>query len=151
MKYTKKLALLTMAAFLFSACGGAVDDGGTTVVVDTTAPNFIKGDPPEGATVPQACFVSAEFDDSLLASTITEDSFIIEGGIPSTKLSSADGTWGLSAYSDTIALFVPLPSVIFDGTYTVTLTTAITNAAGINLAAEQSWTFTSSGTAVCPP
>ena len=152
MKHLKKLALLTMAAFLFAACGGAVEDRGT--VVDTTAPNFIIGDPPDGSDVTAACSVTAEFDDPLLASTITEQSFVIKDSTD-TPLSSADGTWGLSPYSNMIALFVPLTATIPvpDDTYTVTLTTDITNAAGINLETEQFWTFTTTGAAnvACTP
>ncbi len=145
MKYTKKIILLTMAAFLFSACGGAVDDGDTAVVVDTTAPKFIKGDP--DGPVLSACSVTAEFDDPLLESTINDQSFKIESGSPSTPLTSADGTWGLSPSSETIALFVPSISLL--GEYTVTVTTAITNTAGINLETDHTWTFTT--TLPCAP
>ena len=153
MKYIKEVALLTMAAFLFSACGGAVDDGGTPPVVDTTPPNFIEGDPT--GSVVAACSVFAVFDVPLLASTITEQSFIIQGSTSATPFTSTDGTWGLSSSSDTIALFVPFvpTSTLVNDTYTVTLTTDISNAAGIKLAAEKTWEFeiTDAASVFCPP
>ena len=145
MKLIKAMLPFAMAALCLTACGGAVE-GGSTIEDDTTAPNFIKGDP-KGSTT-EVCSITAEFDDEIEASTVTDQSFIIQGSTATDPLSSGDGTWGLSPSSNTIALFVP-SSIPLDGSYTVTITTAITNTAGINLAGNQSWTFTT--ILPCPP
>jgi hypothetical protein len=142
---------IALVALSLYACGGPVESVPT--VVDTTAPEFRQGDPV--GSVINACSVTAEFDDPLQASTITYQSFIIKGENSTNPLSSWDGTWGLSPSSDTIALFVPLDATatLGDDTYTVTLTTDITNAVGINLATGESWTFTitDSASVECPP
>jgi hypothetical protein len=155
MKPIKTMLPVALVALSLYACGGPIEND-SPVVNDTTAPNFIIGDsdPPEG-DVAGICTVTAGFDDPLLASTITAQSFIIKRDTSDNPLSSWDGTWGLSPSSDAIALFVPLDATatLVNGTYTVTLTTDITNAAGINLATEQGWTFTitDAESVECPP
>jgi hypothetical protein len=144
MKIIRTMLLLAMAGLFLSACGGAVEGGDTTV--DTTAPNFVTGDP-EG-TVNQACSVTAEFDDPLDAATVTHLSFIIKNDSAAAPLTADSGTWGLSASSETIAQFVPT-TINLDGAYTVTVTTDITNKAGINLAEDHTWKFTA--TLPCAP
>ena len=154
MELIKTMLPIALVALSLYACGGPVEND--SPVVDTTAPNFIIGDsdPPEG-DVAGICSVRAGFDDPILASTITDQSFVIKRDTSVDPLTTVDGTWGLSPSSDAIALFVPFdPSTtLVNGTYTVTLTTDITNIAGINLAAEQGWTFTITDAAsvFCPP
>ncbi|MDT8334908.1 MAG: Ig-like domain-containing protein [Desulfurivibrionaceae bacterium] len=132
-----------VSAFL-AACGGSVEEGHTP---DTTAPVFIKGDP-EG-TVRHVCAITAAFDDPIEASSVTPQSFIIKSDSAAEPLAASTGTWEISPSSDTIALFTPSSGVSLIGTYTVTVTTGITNTAGLNLAADHSWTFTAS--MPCPP
>lgn len=137
---------LALAALYLSSCGGAVE-GGWASEEETTEFNFVMGDPKGSVSV--ACSVTAEFDGEIEASTITDQSFIIESNNSSDPLSeeNGNGTWGLSADSNTIALFAPTVSLV--GDYTVTVTTAITNTDGIALAGNQSWTF--NATNPCPP
>jgi hypothetical protein len=137
MKIIRTMLLLAMAGLFLSACGGAVEGGDTTV--DTTAPNFVIGDPPEGTVNNQVLRVTAEFDDPLDAATVTHLSFIIKKDSEAAPLTADSGTWGLSASSETIAQFVPKVGLV--GTYTVTVTTDIKNKAGINLAEPQTWNF----------
>ncbi|MDF1579120.1 MAG: hypothetical protein P1P81_11830, partial [Desulfobulbales bacterium] len=98
--------MLGMVSAFLAACGGPVEgDYSTTAEEDTTAPVFVKGDP-EG-TVTQACAVTAEFDDPILASSVKPQSFIIKNDSAAEPLSTTDGTWGISSSSDTIAQFIP--------------------------------------------
>jgi hypothetical protein len=139
MKTIRTMLLLAMAGLALAACGGAVEGGDTTV--DTTAPNFVIGDPPEGTVNNAVLRVTAEFDDPLDAATVTHLSFIIKNDSATEPLTADSGTWGLSASSETIAQFVPT-TVKLVGTYTVTVTTDIKNKAGLPLAVDQSWSFT---------
>lgn len=93
-----------------------------------------------------ACSVTAEFDDPILASSVTNQSFIIYDSNAAAQLAAADGIWGISESSETVALFTP--SINLVGAFTVSLTTDITNTAGLNLAEPQSWTFTATNS--CP-
>ncbi|MFO7605494.1 MAG: Ig-like domain-containing protein [Desulfurivibrionaceae bacterium] len=139
--------MLSIVSTFLPACGGPVEgDYSTTVEEDTTPPKFLEGDPPEG-TVTHVCAVTAAFDDPIRASSITPQSFIIKSDTEAEPLSTGDGDWGISPSSETIALFVP--SVGLVGTFTVTLTSDITNTVGLNFAEPQSWTFTAS--IPCPP
>ncbi|MEN8134365.1 MAG: Ig-like domain-containing protein [Thermodesulfobacteriota bacterium] len=149
MKLIKDISLPAIAIFFLAACGGAVEGDPTVVdppVDDTTAPSFIGGDP-EGS-VTQACLVTAEFNEPIAASSITDQSFKIVEDATSTQLLTAnnDGTWQIHPDSNTMALFVPIVT-INAGQYTVTVTTDITDVAGNNLAEEPTpgdytWTFT---------
>jgi len=113
---------------------------------DTTPPQFITGEP-QGA-VNNVCLITAEFDEAILESSVTNQSFIIQStAVGASPISSGDGTWGLSATNDAIAIFVPAISLV--GEFRVTITTGIANTAGLNLAADESWTFTAS--LPCPP
>lgn len=143
MKSVKALLLLTMALLSLSACGGAVEGGGTDV--STTEFNFVKGDP-EGQ-VDKACSITAEFDGPIEASTISDQTFIVQGVTASAPLTATNGTWGVSPSSDTIALFTP--SIYLVGSYSVRLTTAITSTSGMHLAENKFWTF--NATLPCTP
>ena len=56
MELIKTMLPIALVALSLYACGGAVEDG-DPAVVDTTAPNFIIGDP-EGDVI-QACSITA--------------------------------------------------------------------------------------------
>ena len=49
---------------------------------------------------------------------------------------------GRIAYSGTAAMLIPLENLQHDATYQATITTGVRDAAGNNMAAERSWTFT---------
>ena len=143
----KTLLLLTVSTFIICACGGAVE-GGDTPTDDTTAPNFVGGDPL--GTVAEACSVTAEFDEAIAEASITDQSFSIVEIISGEQLTEAngDGTWGLSTSSDTIALFAPNITLSLNE-YQVTITTDITDTAGNALAAGDSWILNQQ--IACPP
>jgi hypothetical protein len=138
MKFIKSFLLPVIFPAFLVACGGPVEGG--AVEEDTTPPVFLNGDPKDA--VIRACSVTAEFDDPILASSVTNQSFIIYDNSAAAQLTATDGAWGLSSSSDTIAIFEP--SIDLVGPYTVTVTTAITNTAGLNLAANAFWTFDAS-------
>jgi hypothetical protein len=145
MKLIKAMLLLAMATLYLSACGGGVEGNGNATIDDTTAPHFVTGDPM--GSVEQVCSITALFDLPILASTVTDQSFIIKDINSSDPLSSDNGTWGLDPSSATLALFVP--SIPLEGSYSVTITTAITSTGGVNLTENSFWTFTAR--LPCPP
>lgn len=148
MKRYKQIIIFIFSSLLISACGGGVGDydtGTTPATLDTTAPVFTSGDPTGNVT--EACSVTAQFDEPIAAATVTSTSFVIIDS-NSTTLTATDGTWGLDPSSATVIKFVPL-SALPTGTTSVTVTTAITDVAGNNLAADQQWTFTT--TLPCAP
>jgi len=140
MKLFKLALLLVIVSTDLIGCGGSVESGGSTSV-DTTPPVFINGDP--DGTVTQACSVTAEFDEPIAASSITDQSFKIVEDATSTQLTSAngDGTWQIHPDSNTMALFSPTVTIT-NSQYTVTVTTDITDIAGNHLAVNHTWSFT---------
>lgn len=104
--------------------------------LDTTPPTIISVSPANGATgVAADTTVTAAFSDAMNASTITTSSFtLVAGDTP------VSGSVTYDSYTHT-AIFTPDAILAYDGTYTATLSTAITDAAGNPLASAYSWNF----------
>jgi len=103
---------------------------------DTTRPSVVSIDPVDGTTrVPLAQVVRVAFDEPIDPSTVTTSSFILndDGGssVSSTVVTSGDAV--------TLTPDAPLDSLV---TYTLTLTTAITDVSGNALAARMTSAFT---------
>ncbi|MCA1765494.1 MAG: Ig-like domain-containing protein, partial [Desulfobulbaceae bacterium] len=126
MNFLKVVLSFGMVALFLPACGGSVEGDYPTTIEeeDTTPPKFLEGDPPEGI-VTHVCAVTAAFDDPIEASSVTPQSFIIYDNDEEAQLAANAGTWEISPSSSTIALFTP--SINLVGSYTVTVTTGITN------------------------
>jgi hypothetical protein len=113
--------------------------GDSVTVADTTPPTVVSTSPTNGATgVAVDTVVTATFSEAMNASTITSSSFTLDGVAGSVSYNS--GTY--------IATFTPSIGLAYDTTYTATLSTAITDAAGNPLASAYSWSFI---TAPVPP
>jgi len=113
--------------------------------VDATAPTVSSTSPTSGATgVAITTTVTATFNEAMAASTITTSSFTLKAGTTpvSGSVSYNSGTH--------IATFTPSANLAGGTTYTATLSTAITDAVGNPLAADYSWSFTTTGSAVTP-
>jgi hypothetical protein len=109
--------------------------------VDTAAPTVSSTSPVSGATgVPLTAVVTATFSEAMDASTITTGSFTIAG--VSGSVSYNAGTY--------TATFTPDADLTGGTTYTASLSTAVTDAAGNALAAEYSWSFTTTGDSTPP-
>jgi len=108
-----------------------------TVQGDTTPPTVVSRSPASGATgVAVDTMVTATFSEAMNASTITTSSFTLRRG-----MTSVSGSVSYNAGTYT-ATFNPTADLAYDTTYTASLSTAMTDAAGNPLAAASSWSFT---------
>src|SRR5580698_3461301 len=128
---------------------GATSPGGTplpanyvwTFSTATPPPTVISTIPANGATnVAVGQVLSAAFSEAMTSASITAATFTVTG---------AGGTpvAGVVAYSGVTATFTPAVSLTFGTTYTATITTGAMAQAGIPLAANYVWTFTT----ITPP
>ncbi|NQT31163.1 MAG: Ig-like domain-containing protein, partial [Deltaproteobacteria bacterium] len=100
---------------------------------DTTPPTVSSTSPTAGATgVSLDTAVTATFSEAMDASTITTGSFTIAGVSGSVSYNSGTYT----------ATFTPSADLAYDTTYTASLSTAVTDAAGNPMASAYSWRFT---------
>src|SRR5487761_910299 len=99
------------------------------------APLVTSTVPANGATgVPTAHVITANFNQAMDATTITASTFTVTG--PSGAVT------GVVAYSGTTAAFTPAAPLAASTLYTATITTGAKNPAGIALASNFVWTFT---------
>ncbi|GAA5523520.1 hypothetical protein Maes01_00065 [Microbulbifer aestuariivivens] len=114
--------------------GGANEQ--PTAPVDTSAPTVIYASPTSTETgVPRSAVVSAFFSEELLASSVSSESFSLRGDIP------VQGTVSFDS-STNEATFTPNTPLGILTSYTVTLSTDISDLAGNALASVSSWGFT---------
>jgi len=107
--------------------------------VDTTPPSVTSTSPEADATgVAVDTVITATFSEAMDESTITTSSFTLDSVAGSVSYDSVTYT----------ATFTPSADLAYSTTYTATLSTAITDTAGNPLAAEYSWSFT---TTSAPP
>jgi hypothetical protein len=111
-------------------------DSVDVVSLDTTPPTAVSFSPAHGATgVAADTTVTAAFSDAMDASTITTSSFtLVTGG------TTVLGSTSYNSYTHT-ATFTPNADLDYGVTYTATLSTAITDAAGNPLTSAYSWNF----------
>jgi hypothetical protein len=109
---------------------------------DITPPTVVRTSPRDGATgVAVTTKVTATFSEAMDATTITVDSFTL------------DGVAGRVAYNSSTytATFTPSANLAYSTTYTATLSTAITDVAGNHLASVYTWSFTTGAKPAPPP
>jgi len=124
------------AAQTYAFSAGGVTELNLTVS-DTTAPTVSSTSPAANATgVAINTTVSATFSEAINASTITTSSFTLKVGT-----TPVSGSVSYNSGTHT-ATFTPSANLEGSTTYTATLSTAITDAAGNPLAAAYSWSFT---------
>jgi len=112
-------------------------DSVSVVGVDTTPPTVSSTSPAADATgVAVDTMVSVTFSEAMDSSTITTGSFTLRRG---TTPVSGSVSYNSGAYT---ATFTPTANLSYSTTYTATLSTAITDAAGNPLASTYSWSFT---------
>jgi Protein of unknown function (DUF1566)/Bacterial Ig-like domain len=133
---TSILALFVVMAL--AACGGGGGGGGgggaPATPADTSAPTVSSVSPAVNATnVATNANLTATFSEAMTAGSFTATTFTLSGGA---------GSVGIVSYSGTTATFNPNADLAFNTTYTATLTTGVTDAAGNPLAANHVWTFT---------
>jgi hypothetical protein len=110
---------------------------------DITPPTIVSVSPANGdINVAADTAVTAAFSDAMDAATITTGSFtLVTGGTP------VLGSVSYNSYTQT-AIFTPDADLDYGISYTATLTTAITDAAGNPLTSDYAWNFS---TICCVP
>ena len=104
-----------------------------SITVDTSGPSVTLKSPADGVTnISIDSTISATFDEAVNSATITASTFTVSDGVA--------GTIALSG-GNTIATFTPSSDLSNNTTYTVTLTTGITDDSG-NTFAGTFWSFT---------
>jgi hypothetical protein len=107
------------------------------------APRVILTDPFSNETaVPVTKVVTATFDMAMDPLTITTSSFTLQQGTTSIL--------GLVSYSGNIASFTPNNPLLANAVFTATITTAAKNVAGIPIATNYVWSFTTINSSNAP-
>ncbi len=124
-----------------AGCGGGGGGGGGG---DTTAPHLTARSPGVGAqNVAVDASVTATFNEPILAQSVTVTSFrlldALSNPVPGTSVSVADKVLTLTP-----------PVLAYDASYTVLLTTGITDLAGNALTQEITWGFTTVADTAAP-
>jgi len=109
------------------------DYASDSFTVDATAPSVSSTSPVADATnIVVGAVITATFSEAMDTSTITTGSFTLDSVSGSVSYDNGTNT----------ATFTPDASLSYSTTYTATLSTAITDAAGNPLASAYSWSFT---------
>jgi MYXO-CTERM domain-containing protein len=118
----------------------------TGAAADTTPPTVSSTAPVNNATaVPVSSTVAATFSEAMKGSTITTGNFQLKQGS-----TNVPGTVTLNG-AGTMATFQPTSPLAGGATYTATVTTGVQDAAGNAMAADKSWSFTTSAAADTAP
>ena len=131
---------------------GAKNTAGTPIAADyvwnfTTgvivAPKVILTDPLNNATnVAISKVVNANFDMAMNPLTLTGTTFTLKEG--------TTAVLGAVTYSGTMASFTPTNPLLSNATYTATITTGSKNVAGVSIATDYVWNFTTINTSIGP-
>ena len=97
-----------------------------------------------GAVFPVDGSITVEFSESMNKDSITKDTFLVFNGS-----TAVTGTVSYNPETNT-AIFIPDNALNYFTTYTVELTTGITNASGQALTDNYTWTFTTNKDGVAP-
>lgn len=122
------------------ACGG--DDNPAGPDADKTPPTITSTSPADDAVnVPADVVISVSFSEPIASTTIESSTFIVDNGVS-----------GNFSFSGTTATLTPSGWLAYAATYTVTITTGVTDTAGNNLANNYTWSFsTEADPATIPP
>jgi len=129
---------LSTAGLLVSGCGGGSPGGGNHNNPPPSAPTVTATTPANAATGISISSpnVTATFSEAMTASTISGSTFTLSNGA-----SSVSGTVSYASGIDQ-ATFTSSAPLAANTTYTATITTGAESSAGIALAANYAWTFT---------
>jgi O-glycosyl hydrolase len=131
-------ATITTGAQNSSGTALAASYSWTFTTAAALAPTVTVVTPASAATgVAASTTVTAAFSEAMNASTITSSTF---------TLTAAGGAavTGTVNYSNFVATFTPSANLAYSTQYTATITTGVQNTAGTALAANYTWTFTTS-------
>jgi hypothetical protein len=126
---SRSLAMAFLATIVLIGCGRQQTSG-------PLAPAVVSATPANGATgVPMAQVVAATFNEAMNATTINTTTFTITGP-------GAAAVTGAVNYSGTTATFTPNAALAVGTLYTGMISTGAADPAGISLANNFVWTFT---------
>ncbi len=108
----------------------------TSNAPDSTAPAVASTSPANSASNGGIINVTATFSESMDTATMTGSNFYLSAG--------GNNVSGSVSYSGAIATFMPSSNLSYGTTYTATITTGAKDVAGNAMAANYSWTFTTS-------
>ena len=123
--------------------GGTPDGGGTTDAGSATTPTILSTAPDTNATgVPLNGSLSATFSEAMDRSTLTATTFTLTSGAEAVPVQ------GTVTYANSKAVFWPAAHLPSNTAFTATITTGARSAAGMALAAQRAWSFTTGSTKV---
>ncbi|MCD6019514.1 MAG: large protein [Bacteroidetes bacterium] len=129
----------TAAVLLIAGCKKKEDS--PTPAASPTTPSVTAKSPAANATnVSLSKVISVTFSEAMDASTINSTSFTLKQGTLNVS--------GTVAYQGTTATFAPTSPLTAGTTYTVFITTDMKSAAGVAIAANTSWTFSTGSNAI---
>lgn len=109
-----------------------------TITYDTSAPTVLSVSPADGSTeVALNANFGVAFSEAMNPASITASTFLVDNGVV--------GTVTYDASSQT-AIFVPSAPLAYGTTYTATLTTGMQDAVGLPMAADFTWSISTSDT-----
>jgi hypothetical protein len=151
--FTPSSALVVSTLYTATITTGAIDEFGIALASNfvwtfTTGscvpPTVISVTPLAGAVgVCPSTVVTATFSQAMNPATINATTFTLTGP-------GAISVAGAVTYAASTAAFTPSSPLALNTLYTATITTGATDAAGVALASNFVWTFTTAGSA-CPP
>lgn len=135
--------LILLVAAVVSGCGESkVDEMATTGVAPDITPPSVLSTNPTGSNVPVNTNISVGFNEAVF--NVDSFSFTV---VPTIMGSPGSPVAGVFSTSGSTWSFDPSADLEYNTTYTVTITTAITDMMGNPLAAGTSWSFTTGAAA----
>jgi len=139
-----------LSRYIKTSAGTRINSGSTysgysftTHLADTIPPVVTITSPANGAIgIARTSRITATFSEDIDQSTLTTSSFSVNNGVTGTI------TYNSTTY---MATFTPSSLLNYSTTYTVTITTAIKDLDGNNMAANKVWTFTTLAPDTTPP
>ncbi len=120
-----------------SSSGSASSSSGTSSGEGSTVPTVLSSSPTSGATaVPLNASVSATFSEAMDPTTLTATTVTVTSGAPAVAVA------GTVAYASSKAIFWPASQLASNTAFTATITTGAKSAAGVALANDYTWGFT---------
>lgn len=149
--FTPSIPLTATTIYTATITTIAEDISGNPVLVDytwtfttDTAPTITSTNPVDNAIeVPLNKMISATFSVPMNSATFTASSFTVKQANTTVA--------GVISYTNNTVTFVPALPLIENKVYTCTITTAVKNAIGTNMASNYVWDFTTIVPVVVPP
>ena len=125
-----------VVVILATGCSGG-GGGGSATPGDTTPPTVAATNPLDGAgNVATSVAITATFSETMNGASLSASTFLVK--------QATTAVAGSVSHGSSAATFTPSSPLLHSTTYTATLTTGATDAAGNPLASSHTWSFTTS-------